>query len=174
MFRFFTYGPQAPTALCNGPSCAELQGDWIIKALEYIRKNNYHSIDASEEAGNAWAEGVAAIANMSLLPTTRSVSMLELICWMHSLNRFTVVYGRQYPWEEARMLDIPRWRASLLQGTGGVCCKWLQRICARLSLAEIDMIDSLGIFMPPKFLIGRRWFLTVASKLETSTILYKA
>ncbi|KAH0280863.1 FAD/NAD(P)-binding domain-containing protein, partial [Aureobasidium melanogenum] len=69
---FFTYGPQAPTALCNGPSCAELQGDWIVDVLEHVRKNNYHSIDASEQASKVWAEGVAAIANMSLLPTTRS------------------------------------------------------------------------------------------------------
>ncbi|KAG9676690.1 FAD/NAD(P)-binding domain-containing protein, partial [Aureobasidium melanogenum] len=69
---FFTYGPQAPTALCNGPSCAELQGDWIVDLLEHIRNSDYHSVDASEEASNNWAEGVAAIANMSLLPTARS------------------------------------------------------------------------------------------------------
>ncbi|KAG9815671.1 FAD/NAD(P)-binding domain-containing protein, partial [Aureobasidium melanogenum] len=69
---FFTYGPQVPTALCNGPSCAELQGDWIVDVLEHIRKTNYHSIDASEEASNNWAECVAAIADMSLLPTARS------------------------------------------------------------------------------------------------------
>lgn len=74
--RFFTYGPQVPTALCNGPSCAELQGDWIVDVLEHIRKTNYHSIDASEEASNNWAECVAAIADMSLLPTARSVSIL--------------------------------------------------------------------------------------------------
>ena len=24
------YGPQSPTAFCNGPTCAELQGDWVV------------------------------------------------------------------------------------------------------------------------------------------------
>lgn len=73
ILRFFTYGPQAPTALCNGPSCAELQGDWIVDALEYTRKNEYQSIEGSEQASKAWAEGVTAVADMSLLPTARSV-----------------------------------------------------------------------------------------------------
>ena len=34
---FFTYGPQAPTALCNGPTCAELQGEWIVKMMGDVR-----------------------------------------------------------------------------------------------------------------------------------------
>jgi cation diffusion facilitator CzcD-associated flavoprotein CzcO len=35
---FFTYGPHAPTALCNGPTCAELQGNWIFTAMNYMKK----------------------------------------------------------------------------------------------------------------------------------------
>lgn len=33
----FTYGSQAPTAFCNGPVCAEVQGEWIIQALDNMR-----------------------------------------------------------------------------------------------------------------------------------------
>jgi hypothetical protein len=73
--RFFTYGPQAPTALCNGPSCAELQGDWIVKLLEHMRRNNIQTVTATSESEKAWADGIWAIANMSLLPGTKSVRL---------------------------------------------------------------------------------------------------
>ncbi|CAH0055983.1 unnamed protein product [Clonostachys solani] len=34
---FFTYGPHGPTAFSNGPTCIEIQGDWIVEALVYHR-----------------------------------------------------------------------------------------------------------------------------------------
>lgn len=71
---FFTYGPQAPTALCNGPTCAELQGEWIVKLLNHMREKGATSIDAQEEAESEWAKSVSTIANASLLPTAKSVS----------------------------------------------------------------------------------------------------
>lgn len=71
--RFFTYGPQAPTALCNGPSCAELQGDWIVNLMEYMRENKLRCVNATTESEKTWAKGIWEIANMSLLPSTRSV-----------------------------------------------------------------------------------------------------
>ncbi|EXJ57777.1 uncharacterized protein A1O5_12335 [Cladophialophora psammophila CBS 110553] len=69
---FFTYGPQAPTALCNGPTCAELQGEWIVKLMNYMQGRGLKSIEAHEEAETDWAQGVKTIANTSLLPTTKS------------------------------------------------------------------------------------------------------
>lgn len=71
---FFTYGPQAPTALCNGPTCAELQGEWIINAMNYTREKGLRSIEAKEQAEIQWAKGISTIANASLLPTAKSVS----------------------------------------------------------------------------------------------------
>lgn len=71
---FFTYGPQAPTALCNGPTCAELQGEWIINAMNYILEKGLRSIEAEEQAEVQWAKGISTIANASLLPTAKSVS----------------------------------------------------------------------------------------------------
>ncbi|KAK5312713.1 hypothetical protein LTR20_011125 [Exophiala xenobiotica] len=69
---FFTCGPQAPTALCNGPTCAELQGEWILHLMNYMRQTGSKSAEAREEAEKTWAESVKAIANMSLLPTAKS------------------------------------------------------------------------------------------------------
>ena len=73
MGRFFTYGPQAPTALCNGPSCAELQGNWIVALLEHMREKQIHTVEANKTAEKEWADGVREIANASLLPTAKSV-----------------------------------------------------------------------------------------------------
>ncbi|KAG6883304.1 hypothetical protein C0993_006887 [Termitomyces sp. T159_Od127] len=56
---FFPYGPHGPTAFCNGPTCVELQGDWIIECLIYLRSNNYARIDATREASEGWIQRVA-------------------------------------------------------------------------------------------------------------------
>ncbi|OAX81965.1 hypothetical protein ACJ72_03694 [Emergomyces africanus] len=69
---FFTYGPQAPTALCNGPTCAELQGNWIADCLNYMREKNLSTIDATLEAEATWKKDVHNFAHASLLPTAKS------------------------------------------------------------------------------------------------------
>ncbi|PVH71100.1 FAD/NAD(P)-binding domain-containing protein [Cadophora sp. DSE1049] len=45
---FVTYGPQAPTALCNGPTCAELQGEWIIGAMKHLDTEGKQAIEAQQ------------------------------------------------------------------------------------------------------------------------------
>ncbi|KAH7412206.1 cyclopentanone 1,2-monooxygenase [Phaeosphaeria sp. MPI-PUGE-AT-0046c] len=66
---FFTYGPQAPTAFCNGPTCAELQGNWILGAMNYMRENSLRKMDAHSESEQEWKRQVLDLANASLLPT---------------------------------------------------------------------------------------------------------
>lgn len=75
---FFTYGPQAPTSFCNGPTCAELQGDWIVGVMNYMRANRLVTVEASEESGEQWAAEVLKLANASLLPTAKSVGSVVL------------------------------------------------------------------------------------------------
>ncbi|TVY26702.1 Baeyer-Villiger monooxygenase [Lachnellula hyalina] len=72
---FFPYGPQAPTTFCNGPTCAEIQGDWIASALEFMREKKLTRIDAKEETEAAWREQVNMIGNMTLIPQTQSEYM---------------------------------------------------------------------------------------------------
>lgn len=69
---FFLYGPQAPTAFANGPSLAEIQGDWIIRLLVYMKKENKKKIVATEEAEQNWKKMVTELWNMSLCPTADS------------------------------------------------------------------------------------------------------
>jgi hypothetical protein len=37
---FFQYGPQAPTAFSNEPSCTQFQAEFIDKALGMLAKDN--------------------------------------------------------------------------------------------------------------------------------------
>ncbi|KAI0889627.1 cyclopentanone 1,2-monooxygenase [Annulohypoxylon maeteangense] len=69
---FFSYGPQAPTAFCNGPTCAELQGDWIADVMNSLRRAGISSIVADEASEKAWVDHVESVAYASLLPQAKS------------------------------------------------------------------------------------------------------
>lgn len=70
---FFPYGPQAPSSFCSGSVCAELQGDWMVDIMKYMRSNGLRSVEPSKESEQQWAAEVSALANASLLPTAKSV-----------------------------------------------------------------------------------------------------
>jgi hypothetical protein len=64
---FFPYGPQGPTAFCNGPTCAELQGNWIIGCIEHMRKEGKTRVDATVAAEEEWRKHVSLAPILSLL-----------------------------------------------------------------------------------------------------------
>jgi cation diffusion facilitator CzcD-associated flavoprotein CzcO len=66
------YGPQSPCAFCNGPTCAELQGDWVVECLTHLRETGSGRIEATAEAADAWNEHMNEIAARSLLPLADS------------------------------------------------------------------------------------------------------
>lgn len=66
------YGPQSPTAFCNGPTCAELQGDWVVDCLAHLRDAGLTRIEATEEAADAWTRHMDDVAARSLLPLADS------------------------------------------------------------------------------------------------------
>lgn len=59
---YMTYGPQAPTAFSNGPSCNELQGDWIVALTRNMVKMGKKSIDPRAEKEQEWKKNVNALA----------------------------------------------------------------------------------------------------------------
>jgi cyclohexanone monooxygenase len=68
----FVYGPQSPNAFCNGPTCAEVQGDWIARLLDHLRQRNYTRIEATAPAEEAWRAQVLALADTTLFPRADS------------------------------------------------------------------------------------------------------
>jgi cyclohexanone monooxygenase len=61
------YGPQSPTAFCNGPTCAELQGDWVVACLAHLRQHGVTRLEATGEAADAWGRHIDEIAARTLL-----------------------------------------------------------------------------------------------------------
>ena len=69
---FFLYGPQSPTAFCNGPTCAERQGDWLADLLDHLRACGVTRIEPRPGADQAWTEHVDAVGAAMLLSRTDS------------------------------------------------------------------------------------------------------
>jgi cation diffusion facilitator CzcD-associated flavoprotein CzcO len=68
----FVYGPQSPNGFCNGPTCAEVQGDWIARLLDHLRQGNYTRVEATVPAEEAWRAQVLALADATLFPRADS------------------------------------------------------------------------------------------------------
>lgn len=69
---FFLYGAQGPTAFSNGPTCVEVQGDWIVDAITQMRKEGVRSIEATEEAEQDWHKMVKELNDATLFPLANS------------------------------------------------------------------------------------------------------
>jgi cyclohexanone monooxygenase len=68
----FMYGPQSAAAFCNGPVCAELQGEWVAGLLELVRSGGHSSFDVLAETGPAWTAELAKLADATLFGQTDS------------------------------------------------------------------------------------------------------
>src|SRR5229473_4363974 len=68
----FVYGPQSPNAFANGPTCAEVQGDWIARLLDHLRQRNYTRVESTVAAEEAWRAQVLALADATLFPRADS------------------------------------------------------------------------------------------------------
>jgi len=67
-----SYGPQAPTAFCNGPTSAEFQGDYIVECLLYMRERGLSRIEATPEAEEAWRKKCLELVKPTLFPKADS------------------------------------------------------------------------------------------------------
>ncbi|VVT57753.1 uncharacterized protein SAPINGB_P005852 [Magnusiomyces paraingens] len=64
---YFMYGPQGPTAFSNGPTCAQIQSNFIISLIEYCDANNYKYVQPTEESEQQWAEHVLECHKQTLV-----------------------------------------------------------------------------------------------------------
>ncbi|KAJ9645885.1 hypothetical protein H2199_002928 [Coniosporium tulheliwenetii] len=69
---FFLYGAQGPTAFSNGPSCVEVQGEWIVDAMKKLRDEGIKYIDPLRESEEYWRKNVTEISDKTLFPTANS------------------------------------------------------------------------------------------------------
>lgn len=69
---FLAYGPQSPANVCNGPVCAEVQGNWIAAALENLRATGRSVIEAMPLAEEEYVDLVTGLLKGSLFEETKS------------------------------------------------------------------------------------------------------
>ncbi|MEM7541795.1 MAG: NAD(P)/FAD-dependent oxidoreductase [Pseudomonadota bacterium] len=67
-----SYGPQAPTGFCNGPTSAEFQGDYIVDCLKYMRSNDLTRIEPTEAAEEQWRQKCLDLVAPTLFPKADS------------------------------------------------------------------------------------------------------
>ena len=67
-----SYGPQAPTGFCNGPTSAEYQGDYIADCLQYMRERELTRIEPTAAAEEAWRTLCLELVKPTLFPTADS------------------------------------------------------------------------------------------------------
>lgn len=68
----FLYGPQSPSGFCNGPTCAEVQGDWVVDLITHLHDGDITRFEARPDAEQEWRDQVLAIAEMTLFPKADS------------------------------------------------------------------------------------------------------
>jgi len=66
------YGAQGPTAFANGPTCVEIQGDWIVDAIVKLRNEGITYCDPTHEAEQQWHKKVMELNDKTLFPQTKS------------------------------------------------------------------------------------------------------
>lgn len=99
----YLYGPQSPSGFCNGPSCAELQGDWVVRCLSELRDKGVTRFEATESAERVWGGIVETLASMTLFPLADSWYM-----------------GANVPGKPREMLNYPGGLALYLQQCNAV------------------------------------------------------
>ena len=62
----YIYGPQSPSAFCNGPTCAELQGELVVECLEYLRQRGLTRIEATSAAEESWRDYAIELSQAGL------------------------------------------------------------------------------------------------------------
>ncbi len=69
---FFLYGPQAPTAFSNGPTCTQVQADFVDKTIKACEAAKITRFEAKTEEEDDWIKRLNEEWNASLFPLAKS------------------------------------------------------------------------------------------------------
>ena len=69
---FFLYGPQAPTAFSNGPSCTQFQAEFLEKFFKQIKDDKIDRVEATQAYEDDWCKRMHEKWNASLFPQAKS------------------------------------------------------------------------------------------------------
>ena len=69
---FIITGPGSPSVLSNMPVSIEQHVEWIADCIQHLRSHDLDSIEATEEAQQAWVTHVNEVAHATLFPQADS------------------------------------------------------------------------------------------------------
>jgi cation diffusion facilitator CzcD-associated flavoprotein CzcO len=69
---FFLYGPQAPTAFSNGPSCTQIQAEWVEDTIKKLEADGIQRFEAKPETEEDWTRRMKKKWDASLFPLAKS------------------------------------------------------------------------------------------------------
>ncbi|KAJ5760877.1 hypothetical protein N7520_008033 [Penicillium odoratum] len=69
---FLPYSAHSPSVFSNGPTTIESQGSWIVEVIRQMESEGIQELDVKKETEEAWRDEILEVANMTLLPTTKS------------------------------------------------------------------------------------------------------
>lgn len=69
---FFLYGPQAPTAFSNGPSCTQFQAEFVEEAMKRVLKDDITRFEATQESEDDWCRRMHEKWDKTLFPLAKS------------------------------------------------------------------------------------------------------
>lgn len=69
---FFLYGPQAPTAFSNGPSCTQFQAEFVEEVFKRVKAEGITRFEATAEAEEDWHKRMHEKWDASLFPLAKS------------------------------------------------------------------------------------------------------
>ncbi|KAK0315997.1 hypothetical protein LTR82_012290 [Friedmanniomyces endolithicus] len=69
---FFLYGPQAPTAFSNGPSCTQFQAEFVEAAIKKCIDDGITRFEATKEAEDDWCKRMNEKWDVTLFPKAKS------------------------------------------------------------------------------------------------------
>lgn len=65
-------GPQAPTAFSNGPSCTQVQAEWIASTIKGLEEKGITRFEATPEEEEDWCKRMKEKWDNSLFPLAKS------------------------------------------------------------------------------------------------------
>ncbi|KAK4574543.1 hypothetical protein LTR86_001384 [Recurvomyces mirabilis] len=69
---FFLYGPQAPTAFSNGPSCTQFQAEFVEEVFKRIKGDGITRFEATKEQEDEWCKRMNEKWDATLFPKAKS------------------------------------------------------------------------------------------------------
>ncbi|KAF7951284.1 hypothetical protein EAE96_006606 [Botrytis aclada] len=99
---FFLYGPQAPTAFSNGPSCTQFQAEYLADTIKGLSEKNLTYFEAKSEAEEDWNRRMSEAWNKSLFPLAKSWYQganipgrrVEPLNWAGGMPEYTATLAR--------------------------------------------------------------------------------